>query len=141
MKTLAAIVRPPARCGCLSALLSHPKPEHEVTHTSPQEYCASATCSIDVKTIRESFELTQSGFAARFAIPLRDWEQHRRKPSGMARLFLLLLAREPAAVRRVLASLVRWRSGGRRGERRVRPAALAGGRGAPARKPHGARPH
>ena len=29
----------------------------------------------------------------------------------------------------------------RRGERRLRPAALAGGRGAPARKPHGARPH
>ena len=29
----------------------------------------------------------------------------------------------------------------RRSERRQRPAALAGGRGAPARKPHGARPH
>ena len=32
-------------------------------------------------------------------------------------------------------------SGERRSERRQRPAALAGGRGAPARKPHGARPH
>jgi DNA-binding transcriptional regulator YiaG len=110
----------------------------------PATYRVHIPDDIDVKTIRENFELTQSGFAARFAIPeatLRDWEQHRRKPSGMARLFLLLLAREPAAVRRVLASLVRWRSGGRRGERRQRPAALAGGRGAPARKPHGARPH
>jgi putative transcriptional regulator len=110
----------------------------------PATYRVHIPDDIDVKTIRESFELTQSGFAARFAIPeatLRDWEQHRRKPSGMARLFLLLLAREPAAVRRVLASLVRWQSGERRSERRQRPAALAGGRGAPARKPHGARPH
>src|SRR5262249_42063210 len=46
MKTLAAIVRPSGPCGCLSALLSHPKPEHEVAHTSPQEYRASATCSL-----------------------------------------------------------------------------------------------
>ena len=96
----------------------------------PATYRVHIPDDIDVKTIRENFKLTQSGFAARFAIPeatLRDWEQHRRKPSGMARLFLLLLAREPAAVRRVLASLVHGRSGGRRGERRQRPAALAGG--------------
>ena len=73
---------------------------------------------IDVRAIRESFDLTQSDFAAKFAVPvttLRDWEQHRRKPSGMARLFLLMLAREPTAVCRVL-KVLRLRTGGRRGK-------------------------
>ena len=100
----------------------------------PTTYRVHIPDDIDVKTIRESFKLTQSGFAARFAIPeatLRDWEQHRRKPSGMARLFLLLLAREPAAVRRFMAAL----SAGRRGKRHRNPPPL----GAPARAPTRAR--
>jgi putative transcriptional regulator len=111
----------------------------------PATYRIHVPDDIDVKAIREKFELSQSGFAARFAIPeatLRDWEQHRRKPSGMARLFLSLLAREPAAVRRVFASLLRVQrvpSRGQRGEQRQRPAVLAAGRAAPSRKPHSAR--
>jgi putative transcriptional regulator len=108
----------------------------------PATYRVHIPDDLDVKAIREEFELTQSGFAARFAIPeatLRDWEQHRRRPSGMARLFLLLLAREPAAVRRLMASLMRLplRSPKReqRRERHPGPAALADRRGTPTRKP------
>jgi probable addiction module antidote protein len=40
-----------------------------------------------------------------------------------------------------LEPIARRPSAERRGERRQRPAALAAGRAAPARKPHGARPH
>jgi putative transcriptional regulator len=76
----------------------------------PGSYRLHIPEDIDVKAIRERFDMSQSNFAAQFAIPeptLRDWEQHRRKPSGMARLFLLLLAHEPAAVRRVMVSLAK----------------------------------
>src|SRR5262245_28674424 len=81
-------------------------------HADPRTYRLHVPDDVDVKGIRERLDLTQSDFAARFAIPeatLRDWEQHRRKPSGMARLFLLMLAREPAAVHRVLSALARGR--------------------------------
>jgi len=106
----------------------------------PTTYRVHIPDDIDVKTIRESFKLTQSSFAVRFAIPeatLRDWEQHRRKPSGMARLFLMLLAREPAAVRRFMTWLARAGAQDAR-QQRLRRAALAGG---PVRKPHETRPH
>ena len=76
----------------------------------PGSYRLHIPEDIDVKAIRERFEMSQSNFAAQFAIPeptLRDWEQHRRKPSGMARLFLLMLAREPAAVRRMMTALAK----------------------------------
>ena len=35
---------------------------------------------------------------------IQDWEQHRRRPSGPARAFLLVIEREPEAVRRALSS-------------------------------------
>ena len=60
---------------------------------------------IDVKKIRTKLNLSQAEFSARFGIPqgtLRDWEQHRRKPEGPARVLLTVIDREPAAVSRAL---------------------------------------
>jgi putative transcriptional regulator len=60
---------------------------------------------VDAKKIRQSLHLSQTVFAARYGIPegtLRDWEQHRRKPEGPARAYLMVIARNPEAVRRAL---------------------------------------
>ena len=60
------------------------------------------------KRIRWKLGLSQSEFAEAFLIPLgtlRDWEQHRREPDQAARAYLEVIAREPEAVRRALATL------------------------------------
>src|SRR5215472_6916086 len=57
------------------------------------------------KIIRRSLELTQEEFAARYHIPLgtlRDWEQGRSEPDQATRSYLLLIARDPDHVNRVL---------------------------------------
>jgi putative transcriptional regulator len=57
------------------------------------------------KVIRRSLELTQEEFAARYHIPLgtlRDWEQGRSEPDQATRAYLLLIARDPDHVNRVL---------------------------------------
>jgi len=62
---------------------------------------------IDVKAIREKIALSQSEFAKLFGLSqrtLEHWEHGRRVPSGPARAFLTVIAREPAAVRRALLS-------------------------------------
>jgi putative transcriptional regulator len=61
---------------------------------------------LDVRALRRRVGMTQSAFAACFGVELRtiqDWEQGRRAPSGPARAFLAVIAREPDAVRRALA--------------------------------------
>src|ERR1700676_1449333 len=60
---------------------------------------------IDVKAIRERISLSQGEFAKLFGLSkrtLEHWEHGRRVPSGPARAFLTVIAREPAAVRRAL---------------------------------------
>ncbi len=60
---------------------------------------------IDVKAIREKISLSQSEFAKLFGLSkrtLEHWEHGRRVPSGPARAFLTVIAREPEAVRRAL---------------------------------------
>jgi putative transcriptional regulator len=60
---------------------------------------------IDVKSIREKISLSQSEFATLFGLSkrtLEHWEHGRRVPSGPARAFLTVIAREPDAVRRAL---------------------------------------
>ena len=60
---------------------------------------------IDVKAIRERISLTQAEFAKLFGLSkrtLEHWEHGRRVPSGPARAFLTVIAREPDAVRRAL---------------------------------------
>ena len=60
---------------------------------------------VDVKAIREKIALSQSEFAKLFGLSkrtLEHWEHGRRVPSGPARAFLMVISREPDAVRRAL---------------------------------------
>jgi putative transcriptional regulator len=60
---------------------------------------------IDVKTIREKVDMSQEEFARQFGFSkraLQHWEQGLRVPTGPARAFLTMIAREPDAVRRAL---------------------------------------
>lgn len=61
---------------------------------------------IDVRAIREKVDMSQSEFARYFGFSkrtLEHWEHGRRVPTGPARAFLMVIAREPEAVRRALA--------------------------------------
>ncbi|MGO9637143.1 MAG: helix-turn-helix domain-containing protein [Terracidiphilus sp.] len=60
---------------------------------------------IDVRAIRGRLGLSQQEFAARFGFSintLRHWEQGRRVPEGPTRAYLLVIDREPEAVRKAL---------------------------------------
>ncbi|WP_207385047.1 helix-turn-helix domain-containing protein [Legionella fairfieldensis] len=53
------------------------------------------TPSIDVKKIRKNLHMSQKDFSQYFGFnlkTLRDWEQHRREPSGAAKNLLKLLS-------------------------------------------------
>jgi putative transcriptional regulator len=59
----------------------------------------------DVQAIRRKVQMSQDEFVRHFSVKKRtiqDWEQHRRRSSGPARAFLLVIDREPEAVRRAL---------------------------------------
>jgi len=59
----------------------------------------------NVKKLRESLAMTQEEFAAAYRIPvgtLRDWEQGRKRPDAPARAYLIVIARNPKAVARLL---------------------------------------
>jgi putative transcriptional regulator len=63
--------------------------------------------NVDVRGIRTDLGLSQEAFAKRFGFSLaavRDWEQQRRTPEQAARVLLLVIAQNPAAVDRALAS-------------------------------------
>jgi putative transcriptional regulator len=60
---------------------------------------------IDVRRIRQKASMSQNEFAEHFGVSVRtvqDWEQGRRVPGGAARAFLIVIDREPEAVRRAL---------------------------------------
>lgn len=60
---------------------------------------------IDVRAIRRGVDLSQEDFAAEFGFSLsqiRDWEQHRTRPLGAARAYLLLIQRDPETIRLLL---------------------------------------
>ena len=62
---------------------------------------------INVRRIRRKAEMSQAEFASYFGVSVRtvqDWEQGRRVPSGASRAFLLVIDREPEAVRRALTA-------------------------------------
>ena len=53
--------------------------------------------------------ITQDEFARRFGLSagtVRDWEQGRRKPNGVARVLLVLIAHEPALMEAALKAAV-----------------------------------
>lgn len=58
-----------------------------------------------VSIIRRALGLSQEEFSRRFRIPLgtlRDWEQGRKEPDAAARAYLVVIARNPEAVREAL---------------------------------------
>jgi putative transcriptional regulator len=58
------------------------------------------------KVVRHALGLSQEEFAAQFRIPLstlRDWERGRVEPDQAARAYLMVIARNPDAVREALA--------------------------------------
>ncbi len=60
-----------------------------------------------LKNLRARLNMTQAEFSQRFRIPLgtlRDWEQGVSYPDASARTLLRVIAREPEAVLRALAS-------------------------------------
>ncbi len=55
----------------------------------------------DVRAIRQKLGLSQDKFSALLGISpatLRNWEQHRRKPAGAARVLLRVAEKHPEAV-------------------------------------------
>ena len=72
-----------------------------------EKYRVHVPLHIDVKAIRTRLGLTQEQFALRFGFSintLRHWEQGVRQPDGAARAYLLVIDREPKAVRRALTA-------------------------------------
>jgi putative transcriptional regulator len=56
---------------------------------------------LDIKRIREKYELTQEQFAAMLGISvrtLRNWEQGRRVPEGPAMVLLRVADKHPQAI-------------------------------------------
>src|SRR5271155_1391020 len=62
---------------------------------------------IDVKAIRKRVKMSQAEFSRAYRISkraLQEWEQGGRQPDSAARAYLTVIAKEPAVVRRALAS-------------------------------------
>jgi len=62
---------------------------------------------IDVKAIRRRVKMSQAAFSRAYGISkraLQEWEQGGRQPDSAARAYLTVIAKEPAVVRRALAS-------------------------------------
>jgi putative transcriptional regulator len=63
--------------------------------------------ALEIRKIRAATGLSRAEFARRYALDpraLQDWEQGRRRPDRAARAYLTVIAREPKAVQRALAS-------------------------------------
>jgi putative transcriptional regulator len=61
---------------------------------------------IDVKAIRTRVKMSQAEFSRAYGISkraLQEWEQGGRQPDSAARAYLMVIAKEPAVVRRALA--------------------------------------
>ena len=73
----------------------------------PSEYKIHIPEDLDVKAIREATGLTQEAFALRYGFNLgrlRDLEQKRTRPDSVVRAYLLVILRNPEAVREALAA-------------------------------------
>lgn len=63
--------------------------------------------AIDVRAIREKTGMSQAEFASHYGFSgrtLQEWEQGRARPDSAVRAYLIVIDREPDAVRRALAS-------------------------------------
>src|SRR5450432_2868403 len=83
----------------MKQVLAHQRGEIELEQVWPKP--------IDVKAIRKCVKMSQAEFSRAYGIgkrALQEWEQGRRQPDSAARAYLTVIAREPAVVRRALAS-------------------------------------
>jgi putative transcriptional regulator len=83
----------------LKLVLAHERGEIELEQVWPKP--------IDVKAIRRRVKMSQSEFSRAYGISkraLQEWEQGGRQPDSAARSYLTVIAKEPAVVRRALAS-------------------------------------
>jgi len=61
--------------------------------------------AVDVKRIRKSLHMTQQQFAKTFRLSLgsvRDWEQYRSQPDQATKTLLIVIERNPKAVKKAL---------------------------------------
>jgi putative transcriptional regulator len=62
---------------------------------------------VDVKAIRQATGLTQEAFALRYGFNLarlRDLEQGRTRPDSIVRAYLMVIQKNPEAVKKALAA-------------------------------------
>ncbi len=81
--------------------------EDAIAYTAGDASRARIASPVDVKAVRLRANKTQTQFATAYHIPvatLRDWEQGRRHPDAPARALLTVIAADPVAVERMLAS-------------------------------------
>jgi putative transcriptional regulator len=63
---------------------------------------------VDVRSIRESLNLSQQKFAALYGLPVatvQNWESGRRKPELAAKLFLKVVAASPDLVAKAIRAV------------------------------------
>lgn len=83
----------------MNLVLAHQRGKVELEQVWPKP--------VDVKAIRKRVKMSQAEFARAYGISkraLQEWEQGGRQPDSAARAYLTVIAREPAVVRRALAS-------------------------------------
>jgi putative transcriptional regulator len=83
----------------MNVVLDHQRGKIELEQVWPRP--------VDVKAVRKSVKMSQAEFARAYGISkraLQEWEQGGRQPDSAARAYLTVIAKEPAVVRRALAS-------------------------------------
>jgi putative transcriptional regulator len=83
----------------MKQVLSHQRGKVELEQVWPKP--------IDVKAIRKRVKMSQAEFSRAYGISkraLQEWEQGGRQPDSAARAYLTVIAKEPAVVRRALAT-------------------------------------
>ena len=83
----------------MKLVLAHERGDVELEQVWPKP--------IDVKAIRRGVKMSQGEFSRAYGISkraLQEWEQGGRQPDSAARAYLTVIAKEPAIVRRALAS-------------------------------------
>ncbi|MGD1096579.1 MAG: helix-turn-helix domain-containing protein [Bryobacteraceae bacterium] len=83
----------------MNLVLAHQRGQVELHQVCPKP--------IDVKAIRKRVKMSQAEFSRAYGISkraLQEWEQGGRQPDSAARAYLTVIAKEPAVVRRALAS-------------------------------------
>jgi putative transcriptional regulator len=81
----------------MKLVLAHQRGKAELEQVWPKP--------VDVKAIRKRVKMSQAAFSQAYGISkraLQEWEQGGRQPDSAARAYLMVIAKEPALVRRAL---------------------------------------